>query len=64
MVTKEELEEIVDSAYSLDNLIKIYKDYIVPLGIYNSTLKLDQKEVTFSKQKAQKKELLVVSFFT
>ena len=58
MITKEELEEVIDKAYSLDSIIKIYKDYVQPLKLYESEIKIDQKDVTFSKQKAQKKELI------
>lgn len=57
MTTKEELEEVIDKSYTLDNLLKIYRDYLSGFGLEISQLKLDQKDVVFSKQKAQKKEL-------
>ncbi len=60
MLTKEELEDVIDKCYSLDNLIKIYKDYVQPLNIYETEIKIDQKNVAFSKQKAQKKELVSI----
>lgn len=59
MDNKEELEQKVDKLYSLDNLIKIYRDYLSDFGLESQeNLKLDQKDVVFSKQKAQKKELV------
>ncbi|MFN8576645.1 MAG: hypothetical protein U0354_07295 [Candidatus Sericytochromatia bacterium] len=58
MINKEELEEKIDKLYSLDNLIKIYRDFLSDFGLESQEIKLDQKDVVFSKQKAQKKELV------
>lgn len=59
MNKREDLEQIIDKLYSLDNLIKIYRDYLSDFGLTTQEdVKLDQKDVVFSKQKAQKKELV------
>ncbi|MBC7476198.1 MAG: hypothetical protein H7263_18085 [Candidatus Sericytochromatia bacterium] len=56
MPSKEEIEEVVDKAYSLDNLKKLYRDYLYNFDKNNET-KLDFKDISFSQQKLQKKEL-------
>lgn len=56
-MSEENLEEILDKLYNLDSLIKLYKEYLSPFDKKGS-IKLDQKSIDFSSQKAQKKELV------
>ncbi|GIW23225.1 MAG: hypothetical protein KatS3mg068_2232 [Candidatus Sericytochromatia bacterium] len=61
-----DLEDFIEKNYSLDSLRKLYKNFLSQIINYEGDIKLDTKELNFSIQKLQKKELsklLAKTFF-
>lgn len=56
MVHRDILEESIEKNYTLDSLLKLYKEYF-SFFQYESSVKLEQKLIDNNSQKTQKKEL-------
>ncbi len=57
MINRQEIEDVIDKSYNLESLRKLYRNYL-----YNfddeGNLRLDLKDIDYSQQKVQKRELV------